>query len=119
MSQADSAHTTSLSRLPPAARAVLAAGLPEIPTDLPFPTRPLPLAQPFHGGFMPVIYHPERTTEWLRFERFPRKTKATGVEAFAYAARVIWWRQRREADKRRRIEAIDPRAIAAVEGRAA
>jgi hypothetical protein len=118
MTQADSAHTTSLSRLPPAARAVLAADLPEIP-DLPLPTRPLPIAQPFFGGWMPVIYDGSIKTEWLRWERFPRKSKATAGEALAYAARVIWWRQKRENEKRRRVEAIDPRAIAAVEGRSA
>ena len=118
MIQADSLDTTSPSRisfpsagavrrsLPPASRAVLAVGLPEIP-DLPLPTRALPIAQPFFGGWLPVIYDGSVKTEWLRFERFPRKTKATADEALAYAGRVIWYRQVRENEKRRHREAVD------------
>jgi hypothetical protein len=71
------------------------------------PTRPLPLAQPYRDGWwIPVIYHPERTTEWLRFRRFLRKAKATAEEANTYAFRVLWHQQRRAADKRRKLEAI-------------
>jgi hypothetical protein len=66
----------------------------------------LPLAQPIGSGWMPVIYHPARIAEYLRFERFPRKAKATGEEALAYAARVLWWRNRREREKRRRLEIL-------------
>jgi hypothetical protein len=67
---------------------------------------PLPLAQPIGTGWIPVIYRPDRAAEYLRFERFIRKTKATGEEACAYAAQVIWHRQRRAAEKRRRLEAL-------------
>jgi hypothetical protein len=68
-------------------------------------------------GWVPVIHHPERTAAaYTRFERFPRKTKLTADEALVYAARVLWYRERRAADKRRRLEAIShPR----YEGRAA
>ena len=44
--------------------------------------------------------------EYVRWERHPRKTKATPDEAITYAARVIWYRQMRAAEKRRRLEAI-------------
>ena len=54
---------------------------------------------------MPVIYHPERVPEYLRFERFIHKTKATGEAALTYATRVIWYRQLREESKRYRIQA--------------
>ena len=67
---------------------------------------PLPLAQPIGTGWMPVIYHAERKVDWLQFERFPRKVNATGAEALAHATRVIWYRGRRAADKRRRLDAI-------------
>jgi len=70
------------------------------------PARPKPIVQRAGAGFVPVIYHPERAIEWLRFERFLRKTKTDPQEALAYAARVLWYRQRREADKRRRLMAI-------------
>jgi hypothetical protein len=68
--------------------------------------RLLPLAQPIGSGWMPVIYHPTRIAEYLRFERFPRKAKVTGAEAMAYAERVVWYRECRAAEKRRRIEAL-------------
>jgi hypothetical protein len=70
------------------------------------PTKPLPIAQPIGTGWMPVIYHPERTVEYLRFERFPRKAKLTGAEALRYAAHTIHYRQIRKAEKRRRVEAL-------------
>ena len=67
-------------------------------------------------GFVPFIHHPDRATPHLRIERFHRKAKASYAEALDYAQRVVWYRQRREAEKRRRIEAIShPRH----EGRAA
>jgi hypothetical protein len=86
----------------------------------------MPIAQPAGSGWVPVIYHPERKAEYLRFERFPRKAKLTGTEALRYAGRVLNYRQTRENEKRRRLEAIDPRLVAdaerilpSVEGRAA
>jgi hypothetical protein len=94
MTQADSASTTSL----------------------PFPTRAMPIAQPVGSGWLPVIYHPERTVEHLRFERFPRKAKATGTEALRYAGRVLAWREHFEGFKRRRREAtVHPRFLEAAE----
>ena len=75
-------------------------------------------------GFVPYIYHPDRATPYLRVERFPRKAKLTPGAALSYAQRTIWYRQRRENEKRRRREAIDPRIArrqetAAISGRAA
>jgi hypothetical protein len=67
----------------------------------------MPIAQPVGTGWMPVIYHPGRKTEYLRFERFPRKAKLTGTEALRHAGRVLWYRERRENEKRRRREAVD------------
>jgi hypothetical protein len=65
------------------------------------------------SGFVPFIHHPERPTPWLRVERFPRKAKATAGEALQYAQRVVWYRQMRAAEKRRRLEAtVHPRYIA-------
>ena len=79
----------------------------ESAVTLPLPTRAMPLAQPVGtAGWMPVIYHPERTVEYLRFARFPRKTKLTASAAVAYAARVLWHRERRANEKRRRLEAL-------------
>jgi hypothetical protein len=52
---------------------------------------------------VPVVYHPSREA---RFEPFPRKARTSPAEALAYATRVIWHRQRRAAEKRRRIEAL-------------
>jgi hypothetical protein len=75
------------------------AGAPRRPSF----TKPIPLAQASGSGFVPVIYHPDRGAEYLRVQRFPRKAKATGAEAYAYAARVIWYRQTRAAEKHRRI----------------
>jgi hypothetical protein len=69
------------------------------------PTRPMPVAGRIGTGFVPAIYHPERTAEWLRFERFPRKAKATGAEAVAYATKVLAWREHFAAYKRQRREA--------------
>jgi hypothetical protein len=70
------------------------------------PTRPLPLACCVGTGFVPVIYHSTRVAEYLRHERLIRKAKTSADEALAYAARVIWHRQRRAADKRRKLEAL-------------
>jgi hypothetical protein len=70
------------------------------------PARPLPMIWPIGSWFIPVIYHPERTVEYLRFRRFRRKAKATPGEALAYAERVLWHRERRAAEKRRRLEAL-------------
>jgi hypothetical protein len=72
-----------------------------------------PFAVPVGSGFVPFIHHPERPTPWLRVERFPRKAKATAGEALHYAQRVVWYRQMRAAEKRRRLEAtVHPRYIA-------
>ena len=73
-------------------------------TTLPFPARPMPIAQPVGTGWMPVIYHPGRP-EYVTFERFPRKAKATGTEALRYAGRVLAWREHFAGFKRRRREA--------------
>jgi len=66
----------------------------------------MPIAQPLGSGWVPAIYHPERIPEYLRFERFPRKAKLTGTEALRYAGRVLWYRQRRENEKRRKLEIL-------------
>jgi hypothetical protein len=134
MSQADSANTTTLPYLHFATRIeirqAVAAGemtsreAHELMCSYALPTRPMPVAGRIGTAFIPAIYDPTVKTEWLRFKRFPRKAKASGDEAIAYAARVLWWRQRQEAEKRRRVEAIDPRIArqqetAAIQGRAA
>ena len=62
---------------------------------------PMPVACRVGNAFVPVIFHPDRGPE-----RLPRKAKATPDEALAYAARVLWYRQMRAAEKRRRLEAI-------------
>jgi len=99
------AITTRLALVPPVAALMVR------------PVGPFPLAQPIGTGWMPVIYHSARAAEYLRFERFPRKTKPTAVEALTYATRALWYRQRRAADKRRRIEAMthSPFALQAAE----
>jgi len=72
----------------------------------------MPLAQPIGVWWFPVIYYPERTTEYLRFRRFRRKAKATAEEALAYAERVLWHLERRKVEKRRRLEALEhPRYV--------
>jgi hypothetical protein len=78
----------------------------EIMRSCGLPTRPLPVAGRIRNAFIPAIYDPTIATEWLRFERFPRKAKATGEEALAYAARVLWHRNRRATEKSRHIEAV-------------
>jgi hypothetical protein len=83
-------------------QAVIDSRIPE----LPLPTRPLPIAQPFGGGWMPVIYDGTIATEWLRYERFPRKAKSSAAAALEYAGRTIWYRERRKADERRKVEAL-------------
>jgi hypothetical protein len=92
--------------------------------EIALPVRPLPVVARLGSAYIPMIYHGDCKTEWLRWERFRRKAKANPDDAIAYAARVIWYRQRRQNEKRRRIEAIDPRITrqqetAAIEGRAA
>jgi hypothetical protein len=74
--------------------------------------RPMPVACRVGNGFVPVIYHPDRGPEYVRWARYPRKAKATAEEAITYAARVIWYRQMRAAEKRRRLEAtVHPRYL--------
>ena len=74
--------------------------------------QPMPVACRVGNAFVPVIFHPDRGPEYLRWERHPRKAKATPDDALAYAARVIWYRQMRAAEKRRRLEAtVHPRHI--------
>ena len=72
------------------------------------PASPRALAPSVGDGnwFMPVIYHPERKTEWIRFERFPRKVKATPEKARTYAERVMGWRELRKARTRRKLEIL-------------
>lgn len=72
------------------------------------PTRPLPLAQAIGTGFVPTIYHPERTAEYTRFERLIRKAKTTPAEALIHAERVIHYRHVRASEKRRRAELRSP-----------
>jgi len=80
------------------------------------PTRPIPVVGRLGSAYIPAIYDPTVSTEWLRFERFRRKAKASYAEAWDYAQRVLWYRHVRAAEKRRRLEAIShPRH----EGRAA
>jgi hypothetical protein len=69
-------------------------------------TGPTPVACRVGNSFVPVIFHPDRGPEYLRWERHPRKAKPTANEALAYAARALWYRQMRAAEKRRRLEAI-------------
>jgi hypothetical protein len=70
------------------------------------PARSEPTVCRVTHGFIPAIFHPDRAAEYLRLERFPRKAKRTAAEALAYATRALWYRERRAADKRRRLEAI-------------
>jgi hypothetical protein len=84
----------------------MAQAIDSLIPSLALPTRAMPLASCVGTAFVPTIYHPTRVAEYLRHERFPRKAKATGEEALAYAARVLWYRQMRAAEKRRRLEAI-------------
>ena len=94
MSQAKSAHTTTW---PPATT-------PAAPS--PQPAYQQPFVIQVGSGFVPVVYHPSRDTPYLRMERLRRKAKSNPKEALAYAARVIWYRQMRAAEKRRHLEAI-------------
>ncbi len=73
------------------------------------PTGPTPVACRVGNGFVPVIYHPDRGPEYVRWERHPRKAKSNPDEALAYAARVIWYRQIRTNEARRRLAAISDR----------
>lgn len=70
------------------------------------PRKPFPVAQRIGNAFVPVIFHPDRGPEYLRFKRYPRKAKATPAEAIEYARRVIHYRHVRAAEKRRKLEAI-------------
>src|SRR5258708_33984551 len=72
----------------------------------PPPAYQQPLVLQVGSGFVPAIYHPSRETPHLRMERLWRKAKSNPDEALAYAARVLWYRQMRAAEKRRRLEAI-------------
>jgi hypothetical protein len=63
--------------------------------------KPIPVASHIGRAFIPVIFHPDHGPE-----RYPRKAKANPDEAIAYATRVIWWRQKRAAGKRRKLEAL-------------
>jgi hypothetical protein len=56
---------------------------------------PMPIACRVGNAFVPVIFHPDRGPEYLRWERHPRKAKSNPDDALAYAARVIWYRQMR------------------------
>jgi hypothetical protein len=58
-----------------------------------------------HSGWIPVIHHPGRI-EWLAYELFRRKVKPSAAEAIEHARRVIWYRQKRATEKRRRIESL-------------
>ncbi len=91
MSQANPANTTTC-----APATTPAAPSPQL--------RMWPFVIQVGSGFVPFIHHPERPTPWLRVERFPRKAKATAGEALQYAQRVVWYRQMRAAEKRRRLE---------------
>jgi hypothetical protein len=64
-------------------------------------TSPIPVAGRAGTAFVPTIFHPGHGVE-----RFPRKAKASPDEGITYAARVLWWRQRRAAEKRRKLEAL-------------
>jgi hypothetical protein len=115
----NSPNTTIPSRISFASAGAVRAGPRPVETiseeapPLPLPASPRPLAQSIGSGFMPVIYHPERTAEYLRFERIIRKAKATPEAALAYAERVLWYRARRAAEKRRHLEAtVHPRFLA-------
>ena len=78
----------------------------------PPPAYQQPLVIQVGSGFVPVIYHPSRQTPYLRLERLRRKANATEAEALAYAARVIWYRRVRAAEKRRKLEAtVHPRYL--------
>ena len=69
-------------------------------------TGPMPVACRVGNAFVPAIFHPDRGPEYVRWDRYPRKAKSNPDEALAYAARVLWHRQMRAAEKRRRLEAI-------------
>jgi hypothetical protein len=80
--------------------------------------QPMPVACRVGNAFVPVIFHPDRGPEYLRWERHPRKAKATPDEALAYATKVIAWREHFASFKRRRLEAtVHPRHW--MDGRAA
>jgi hypothetical protein len=66
---------------------------------------PMPVACRVGNAFVPVIFHPDRGPEYVRWERH-RKAKSNPDEVLAYAARVLWYRQMRAAEKRRHLEAI-------------
>ncbi len=79
---------------------------PDLPTVLPLPTTPRAIAQSVGTGFMPVIYRSDGKTEAQRFERLPRKTKLTPEAALRHAELVIWYRQIRTNEAKRRLAAI-------------
>jgi hypothetical protein len=85
---------------------MLRAGESLIPSR-PLSASPVPSTYAVHvNGWMPVIHHPERA-RFLRYERFPRKIKATHTDAIEYARRTIFYRTKRAAEKRRHLEAIE------------
>lgn len=72
----------------------------------PLTASPVPATYAVHPcGWMPVIHHPERC-RFLQYEEHRRKIKPTAAEAIDYARRVIWHRQKRAAEKRRRLELL-------------
>ena len=67
-------------------------------------TGPTPVASRVGNAFVPVIFHPDHGPE-----RYPRKAKFNPDDAIAYAARVIWYRQIRTNEAKRRVAAVsDP-----------
>ena len=46
-----------------------------------------------HNGYVPAIHYPGRKVAYLQFARFPRKTKATAIEAVEYAEAVMLYRR--------------------------
>jgi hypothetical protein len=63
-------------------------------------------AQRVGSRWIPVLYRPERVAKYLQVSRFPRKAKPTENEALEYARKVDWYRQRRENNKSRKLEAL-------------
>jgi hypothetical protein len=103
MTQAYSAHTTTLPRV-----AFLSAGAtrrrPSEPSDTPSAYAISATA------WVPTIEHSGRSVSYLKTERFPRKIKVTAAAATEYARRTIAWRKHFEGFRRRRREAtLHPR----------
>jgi hypothetical protein len=64
-------------------------------------TGPTPVAHQVGNAFIPAILHQD-----LPGERFPRKAKLNPNDAITYAACVLWWRQRRQSEQRRKLESL-------------